>query len=153
MAPRWRLCPKCKYRYERVKRRCPACAAPSPKKRVPKHAETLRDHSYEHYVEVTKEIHGLTDESCCICRRPKSKERRHDRDHEHHRDSPAFGQPRGLLCTRCNRMLVREMTVEWLENATGYMKRVRTHYAKPKGPDCPSTPTSTTAKTESPESS
>ena len=127
MAPKYRLCPKCKYRYERIKQKCPNCAAARPKKRVPKHAETLRDHTYEHYVEISRLIHGVTDESCCACRRPKG-ERRHDRDHDH-----KTGNPRGLACHRCNRSMPHWMTAHHAQLIADYLKRVETYYTKPEG--------------------
>ena len=97
--PYW-SCRKCKYRNERAKRKCLFCGAAKPKKHVPKHARTLRDDGYEHYVEVAEVLHGVTDERCCVCGRPKSEERRHDRDHDHR-----TGHPRGLVCSLDNRLM------------------------------------------------
>ena len=127
MAPKYRLCPKCKYRYERIKKKCPNCDAKRPKKRVPAHAETLRDHSYEYYVGVSSDIHGVADESCCVCRKPKSEARRHDRDHDH-----ITGNPRGLACHLCNRMMPRQMDAHRAQLIANYLKRVETYYTKPE---------------------
>ena len=133
MAPSNRLC-ACGYRYERRKRKCPSCGKAAPKKRVPKHAETLRDHTYEDYVEVSRLIHGVTDESCCVCRRPKG-HRKHDRDHDH-----KTGNPRGLCCHRCNRMMPHWMTPHLAQLVANYLARVHNYYlmqehTKPEGPN------------------
>lgn len=130
MAPKYRLCPKCKYRYERVKRKCPSCGKARPKKRVPKHAETLRDHSYEFYCQVAEVLHGVKDERCCVCGKPRG-ERRHDRDHDH-----LTGFPRGLACVQCNRIMVHRLTIERAEQIVGYLKRAEKyseHFTKPEG--------------------
>ena len=125
VAAKYRLCPKCKYRYEKVKKKCPSCGKARPKKRVPKHAETLRDHSYEHYVQVSKEIHSNGTGSCDACRRVPSKVRHHDRDHDHN-----TGNPRGLLCVRHNKMLDSRCTSIELRQLADYLDRVTTYYTK-----------------------
>jgi hypothetical protein len=93
---------------------------------VPKHAQTLRDDTYETYRQINELIHGVADEACGLCGKPRSQERRHDRDHDH-----KTGKPRGLLCHRCNRVLVFWITADWLRQATGYLDRVETHWGKP----------------------
>jgi hypothetical protein len=100
MSRRYVHCAKCSHRNDRTggRRNCVSCGAPLPKRRVAKHAETLRDDSYAVYVRLAEAIHGVTDESCCACGKPRSQDRRHDRDHEHNRRSPFFGKGRGLLC-------------------------------------------------------
>ena len=132
MAAKYRLCPKCKYRYERIKKKCPSCGKARPKKRVPKHAETLRDDSYEHYVQISKEIHGNGDGTCDVCRRPPSPTRRHDRDHDHN-----TGQPRGLACPGihgCNRSMPHWLTAHRAQLIADYLKRVENYYTtKPEG--------------------
>lgn len=125
MAPSYRLC-RCGYRYERRKRKCPSCGKAAPKRRVPKHAQTLRDHTYEDYLEVSRLIHGVADGSCCVCRRPKG-DRRHDRDHDH-----TTGNPRGLACHRCNRMMPREMDAHRAQLIANYLLRVEKFYTKPE---------------------
>src|SRR5258706_13659767 len=95
---RYWTCPKCGTRNERIKQKCGGvvserlqtnvlryrpCGASRPKRRVPVHARTLRDDTYETYLQVAREAHGVTDESCCCCRKPRAQERRHDRDHDH----------------------------------------------------------------------
>jgi hypothetical protein len=108
---RYWTCPKgCGGRWERslVKCRTEGCVGRRPKKRVPVHARTLRDDGYAVYVEVAREAHGVTDESCCACGKPRTQERHHDRDHDH-----ITGLPRGLLCagdTGCNVLLPRWVT-------------------------------------------
>jgi len=124
VARKYWLCPKCRTRHQRIIQRC-ECGGKRPAPRVPKHARTLRDDSYEVYNQVNAEIHGVTDESCAICSKPRSQERRHDRDHDH-----TTGKPRGLLCWRCNRNLPRDVDAEWLEKAHGYLSRVDEHYRK-----------------------
>jgi hypothetical protein len=88
-------CRFCSHRNDRTggRRKCAECGALLPKRRVPKHAATLRDDSYKVYVQAAREIHGVNDESCCVCGKPRSQERRHDRDHDHR-----TGLPRGLAC-------------------------------------------------------
>lgn len=127
MPPRYRLCPRCKYRYERIKKKCPSCAAKAPKKRVPRHAQTLRDDNYERYCELNQAIHGVTDESCGVCGRPRAKERRHDRDHDH-----ITGLPRGLACVSCNRLMVHRLTLEKARQIVAYYERVQRYYTKPE---------------------
>lgn len=125
MPPKYRLCPKCKYRYERIKQKCPNCAAARPKKRVPKHAQTLRDHTYEDYINISKQIHGVEDESCCVCRKPKAEGRRHDRDHDH-----KTGNPRGLACHLDNRSMPHWLTAHRAQLIADYLKRVEDFYGK-----------------------
>jgi len=91
---------------------------------VPKHARTLRDDSYDVYKKVNETIHGVSDESCGVCGKPRSQERRHDRDHDHR-----TGKPRGLACHICNRVMVRELTLERAQAIVDYLQRVQDHYA------------------------
>lgn len=126
MAPRYWTCSRCHSRNERLKQRCPTpgCEGKRPKRRVPKHARTLRDDSYEHYKQVAAEIHGVTDESCCMCGRPRHERTHHHRDHDHE-----TGLPRGILCYQCNSLLPRLMTLSRARAAVGYLERVDTFYA------------------------
>ena len=119
MARRW-TCRKCKQLNQRTSsRKCAYCGeATKPKTRVPKHAHTLRDDSYELYVQVAETLHGVTDESCCACRKPRSQERRHDRDHDH-----TTGKPRGLLCVRHNKMLDSRTSPAELRALADYLER------------------------------
>lgn len=55
-------------------------------------------------------------DACAICGRPPSATRRLDRDHDHR-----TGEPRGLLCHRCNRTLGNWITPEWLVSAFMYL--------------------------------
>lgn len=126
--PYW-LCRNCGSRNERLKRKCLTCARAKPKKRVPAHAKTLRDDSYATYCEVAKTIHGVDDESCCVCSKPRSAELRHDRDHGHLKGDPSFGKPRGLACFRCNKLMPRELTPELAQLIAEYLLRVQAHYA------------------------
>lgn len=144
---RYWTCPACGTRNERVKQKCSGegCKRSRPKRRVPKHAETLRDDSYAVYVEAASLIHGVTDESCCVCGKPRSQRRRHDRDHDH-----VTGRPRGLACPGnrgCNILMLPWITapvaraiaeakvvrgeldaVRWVLIAA-YLERVEAYYA------------------------
>lgn len=99
----------CGERWPRTKQLC-TCGKRRPKRRVPKHARTLRDDSYAHYVQVNRDIHGVTDESCGVCGKPRSQERHHDRDHDH-----TTGLPRGLACggnAGCNVLMLPWITAD-----------------------------------------
>jgi hypothetical protein len=114
MARKFWTCPKgCGGRWERslVKCRTEGCTGRRPKKRTARHARTLRDDSYAVYVQVARDIHGVTDESCCVCGKPRKQDRHHDRDHDH-----KTGKPRGLACggnTGCNVLML-----PWITAAT-----------------------------------
>jgi hypothetical protein len=127
---RYVACRYCGTRNDRTggRRKCAACRQPLPKRRVPKHAETLRDDSYEYYVLLNSQIHvpvsELDPEVCGICGRARPESRRHDRDHDHR-----TGQPRGLACVRCNRELLRNATLEEARLVVAYLERVEAFYA------------------------
>lgn len=125
MPPKYRLCPKCRYRYERVKKKCPSCGRARPKKRVPKHAITLQRDSYGFYCEVARVLHGVTDERCCVCGKPRHPERRHDRDHDH-----LTGHPRGLACVQCNRIMVHRLTIDRAKAIVAYLERAAKYEEK-----------------------
>jgi hypothetical protein len=121
------LCPKCGTRNVATKsRKCGGCQVLSrPRRRVPKHAQTLRDDSYDVYALLSQTIHGGENEACGVCGRPKPENRRNDRDHDHR-----TGKPRGLACVRCNRELLRHSTLEEARKVVAYLERVEAHYAK-----------------------
>lgn len=103
--PYW-TCRRCGYRNlrEHVNCRGELCDAKRPKKPRRAHAEVLRGDTYPLFVQAAEQIHGVTDESCCVCGKPRSQERRHDRDHDHR-----TGKPRGLACpgnTGCNVLML-----------------------------------------------
>lgn len=133
MARRYWLC--CGTRWPRTKRVCPGCGRARPRARVPKHAQTLRDDSYEVYREAAKLIHGVTDESCCVCGKPRSQERRHDRDHGHNKDELSYGRPRGLACVHCNKHMPRGLTLELARLVVAYLERVDDYYLRQRGVD------------------
>lgn len=81
------------------------------KSRTPDHKRIL-EVPYEAWVEA----YG---EACGICGAER-KRRRLDRDHDHR-----TGEPRGLLCVRCNRALPRWIDAEWLQLAADYLARER----------------------------
>jgi hypothetical protein len=109
------------------RRKCsfPGCGATLPKRRVPKHAETLRDDSYAKYVQVNEQIHGAG-EDCGVCGKPPKFERRHDRDHDH-----VTGAPRGLACPGnqgCNALMPRWLTADRAQAIADYLRRVESFY-------------------------
>jgi hypothetical protein len=114
------LCP-CGTRNERVKQKCTGegCNRRRPKRRVPRHAKTLRDDSYAVYVQVAQDVHGVTDESCCVCGRPRHESMKHHRDHDH-----VNGQPRGIVCFQCNQLMPRLLTLERARLVVAYLERV-----------------------------
>ncbi len=157
MASRWRVCRKCGVRYERIKKRCPGCAAKAPKPRVPKHARTLQDDAYSVFETFNGEVHGpafpgdWAKDHCGVCGKPPSQDRHHDRDHGHLRGSLTYGKPRGLACggnSGCNILMVPWVTAETAQGIAeakneacesdterwyliaGYLKRADDHYRK-----------------------
>jgi hypothetical protein len=116
MAGHW-TCPrvnagvKCGARNERVKQKCVSCGGRRPPRRKPKHQLVL-EVPYEVWV-------AQFGERCNLCGRPPGKTRLH-RDHDHR-----TGEPRGLLCHRCNRALPSWMTKTWLLAAIAYLDRAR----------------------------
>ena len=120
---RYWVCRKCGERWERTKQKC-ACGRKRPAARVPKHARTLRDDTYQVYCDVNAVIHGVTDEACGVCGKPRGQERRHDRDHDH-----VTGHPRGLACVYCNKHMPRGLTLELARLVVAYLERVEVYYA------------------------
>lgn len=104
------------------------CNRSRPPRRVPRHAQTLRDDSYATYCEMAAAIHGVTDESCCVCGKPRSQERRHDRDHGHNKTEASYGRPRGLACVVCNKLMPRDLTLERAQAIVDYLERVESFY-------------------------
>jgi len=105
-------CRGCKTRHPRTKRKCP-CGRARPPKRVVKHQQVLVLHAYDQWV-------AWFGDRCNICGRPAGPKRNLDRDHDHR-----TGEPRGLLCHRCNRALPEWMTEEWMRKALAYLARPR----------------------------
>lgn len=128
---RFWTCRKCSFRNERTaSRKCQGCGEQTkPKARVPKHAETLRDHSYDHYARLSRIIHGGEPEACAVCGKPKGDNRKHDRDHDH-----KTGNPRGLACVYCNRELLRHADLEQARAVVRYLERVELFYASLPNP-------------------
>ena len=148
MPAKYWTCPKgCGGRWERryIKCRTEGCDGRRRKTHRPAHKEVLRGDTYPLFVQVARDIHGVSDESCCACGKPRTQERKHDRDHDHR-----TGNARGLLCPGnqgCNVLLVPWVTAAtaagiasakalagepdaerwWLLSA--YLERVEAHYA------------------------
>ena len=99
-APYWSC--RCGHRNLREHRKCRGCEKPKPKKRVPKHAEVLRDTPYEEYARLSVLIHGGELDHCAVCKKAPTKTRRFDRDHDHR-----LGIARGIACSFCNRERLR----------------------------------------------
>ncbi len=76
--PSWWTCP-CGTRNERRKQRCTnvECRRKRPAKRGPRHARILSGDTYPLFVQAARDIHGVYDEACCVCGKPRSQERRH----------------------------------------------------------------------------
>lgn len=126
--PYW-LC-RCGHRNDRRVQKCrgDGCNRSKPKRRVPDHEKTLRDDDYQAYVEAARRIHMVADESCCVCGKPRSQERRHDRDHGHLKGDLSYGKPRGLACVSCNRLMPRELDEDRAHLIFLYLRRVRKFY-------------------------
>lgn len=116
------LC-RCGYRNEpaHVKCRGAGCGRRRPRRRVPTHARTLQELSFEEWAALSQRVHGGELYSCALCGRPPTEGRRHDRDHDHR-----TGRPRGLLCWKCNRELVRHITLEEARAVVAYFERAET---------------------------
>jgi hypothetical protein len=114
MARQW-TCQKCRVVNPRVKAKCatPGCEGRRPAPRRPKHQLVLQTTPYELWI-------AQFGERCGICGRPPGPKRRLDRDHDHR-----TGEPRGLLCHRCNRAMPDWVTVGWLRKAITYLLRAR----------------------------
>jgi hypothetical protein len=106
-------CRSCLTANENRFRNCQACGAKLPKPRKPKHLVALKQ-PYEFYVA----LNGADACGIATCGRGPSTKRRLDRDHDH-RD----GTPRGLLCSRHNRMLDNRVTAPELRALADYLDR------------------------------
>lgn len=99
-------------------RKCKACGKARPKKSKPKHAAAL-NYDYEHY----REINGGP--NCGICGRTAAEAQTRyavlARDHAH--TTSGLGEPRGLLCTDCNRHLGPWYTLARVEAMAAYLRR------------------------------
>src|SRR5438067_9383339 len=114
----------CGERWPRTKQKC-SCGRKRPARRGPKHARVLNGDTYPLFVQAAREIHGVSDESCCVCGKPRSQERRHDRDHDH-----LTGLPRGLACPGnrgCNALMPSWLTAERAEAIGRYLRRVEAY--------------------------
>lgn len=93
--------------------KCQTCGKRRPARKPPAHMSALAL-PMAYYVDINGGPH------CGICGKfPKPGEKFH-RDHEH----AGVGTPRGVLCFPCNSALRPYMTLEWLENAVRYLRRV-----------------------------
>jgi hypothetical protein len=106
---------------------------------------------YAPFIEAAALIHGVTDESCCVCGKPRPQDHHWDRDHDHR-----TGKARGLACggnQGCNILMLpwisapvaRGIHVAKLEALepdaerwrmiADYLERVEAHYAKESASD------------------
>lgn len=120
--PSYWTCRKCRYRNRRTaSKRCAECGSETkPKRRPPKHRAVLEQMAYGDFAVLSVLIHGGAPHACGCCgaERPEGGKRLH-RDHDHR-----TGEPRGILCFRCNSELIRQNTLAELERAVAYLKRV-----------------------------
>lgn len=112
--PYW-TCRRCGYRNlrEHVNCRGSDCDARRPKKPTRAHRRILQGDTYPLFNQANADIHGVTDESCGVCGKPRTLERKNDRDHDH-----LTGNPRGLACpgnSGCNIMML-----PWIDSPTAY---------------------------------
>lgn len=130
--PYW-SCP-CGFRNERAHVNCRGanCHRTRPKKRVPKHAEVLRDTPYEQYAELSMQIHGGELHRCACCGKAPTKVKRHDRDHDHR----IVGRARGICCSYCNRERLRGIAdAAEARMVLAYFERVERFYQTERGED------------------
>jgi hypothetical protein len=137
MAAKYWTCRKCGYRNQRAHLLCrgevsavigsvgtEACTGRRPPKHVPKHATTLRDNPYAYYREVNEAIHGAGD-NCGVCGAEPKDSRNLQREHDH-----VTGQPRGLACWRCNRLMPKQFGLTEARAIVAYLERVEAHYSQ-----------------------
>ena len=94
------------------KQRCTACGGPRPKRKQPAHRAVLTDMPYEEW----EAVYGPSCGICGAVQKPGGK--RLHRDHDHR-----TGEPRGILCFRCNAALRPYMDLAWLRSAVAYLAR------------------------------
>jgi hypothetical protein len=146
MARKYVVCPA-GHRNDRAggRTKCATCERPLRKLPQQKHKLILRD-GYGPFVQAAREIHGVSDESCCVCGKPRPQDSHHDRDHDH-----ITGVARGLACRGnqgCNILMAKwvsasvaraihlakleglEPDAERWRMIADYLERVETHYAK-----------------------
>ena len=127
--PYW-VCRKCKYRNPSIKRKCLECGVLKAKRKVNRKSKPVDE--YAHYCRVAEVLHGVYDERCCVCGRPKNPERRHDRDHDHRN-----GNPRGLACSKCNMLMkFTELDTHRAKLIWQYLERAEKYpevFTKPEG--------------------
>lgn len=114
MTKKYTLCKWCSTRNDRAggRTKCVVCGKPLRKLPQARHKLILRD-GYAPFVRAAREIHGVTDESCCVCGKPRPQEGRWDRDHDH-----ITGVARGLACSGnqgCNVLMAK-----WVSAATSH---------------------------------
>jgi hypothetical protein len=113
---------RCGMRNDPKAKKCFACGGLRPKKRVVAHKKASRDVTYEQYLKLNEEIHGVG-EVCAVCGRERSQHRKLDRDHDH-----TTGEPRGLTCVGDNILMPPKMTAAKAQQIADYLQRVEDHY-------------------------
>jgi hypothetical protein len=91
-------------------RKCKTCGKTRAARKRPAHLAAL-DQPYTVFLALNGGI-----ERCWICGTEPGQRKLH-RDHDHR-----TGEPRGLLCFRCNSALRPYMTWEWLDAAAEYLR-------------------------------
>ncbi len=106
-------------------RKCRECGKPRPPKRKKAHMAAL-NHDYDFY----REING--GDTCGICgRTAEEAQKRYSvlaRDHAH--TTTGLGEPRGLLCTDCNRHLGPWYTIDRVRAMLAYLERHEARMAR-----------------------
>lgn len=127
MARRYWHCDGCSTRNERIggRKKCAKCGRAAPKTRRPTHAWALEDVSYDRYVELQQEIHGVDEQTCALCLTPRRGDHRLDRDHAHFDG----GYPRGLVHSLCNKRMGEiergQDGEQWARAYLAYVDRVK----------------------------
>ena len=113
--PRQAVGVRCGHKNPRRIKNCQKCGKRRPERigKRPDHLQALNQ-PYDYY----RDLDGGVDQ-CGICG-TTGKSRRLHRDHDH-----ATGQPRGILCFRCNTALPNRVTVDWLRAAADYLERAQ----------------------------
>ena len=137
LAPRYWICPRvsCGHRNEwrGTSRKCQGCGGMTRrKKRVPKHAEVIRDTPFPDFAALSVLIHGGNYGACAVCGKEPKDTRNMDRDHGHDRSEASYGRARGLACPGdwgCNKIMSR-INLTRARQIVAYLERVEAYYSE-----------------------